>query len=233
MNSWLCRVRTPAASRFKKAVGEGADGEGRPWEPLSSRLLPGSARETPGGALPSRSQRISSGRAAAACMWRVADGGRRERAGRADGQQRHLALCRRRRGAEPQGGARSGSGAPRAGRRGGGNTCAPGPRPSQRCTREESAARAPPQPPVKTKTRRHPQAPRPREVPHPKSRTAGFGGRLKSHRGAEMRLEEAESEDGVSPRQVGPQSFPTQFARPRPENQGRTACQANQDVSRE
>ena len=56
---------------------------------------------------------------------------------------------------------------------------------------------------------------------------------MKSHRGAEMKLEEAESEDGVRPRQVGQQSFPTQIARPRPENQGRTACQANQDVSRE
>ena len=155
-------------------MGEGADGEGRPSEPLASRLLPGSARETPGGALPSRSQRISSGRAAAACMWRAAG------EGRAGGLQRHLALCRRRRGAEPQGGARSGSGAPRAGRRGGGYTCAPGPRPSRRCPREEAAAPRPaPHPSPRSKQRRDatPGYPVPGRLPilSPGQRASGAG----------------------------------------------------------
>lgn len=163
-------------------------------------------------------------------MWRVAGEGRT--GGLAGGRlRRHLALSRRRRGAEPQGGARSGSGARRAGRLGGGDTCERGPRPCSRAP----GRRCPPRGPHSLSKQRRDATPgtSPPGAPHSKLRTAGLAGRWRSHRGAEMRREEAESEDRVSPRQDGPQSFPAQFANPSPENQGRTVGQANQGCWRE
>lgn len=163
-------------------------------------------------------------------MWRAAGEGRT--GGLAGGRlRRHLALSRRRRGAEPQGGARSGSGARRAGRLGGGDTCERGPRPCSRAP----GRRCPPRGPHSLSKQRRDATPgtSPPGAPHSKLRTAGLAGRWRSHRGAEMRREEAESEDRVSPRQAGPQSFPAQFANPSPENQGRTVGQANQGCWRE
>lgn len=195
------------------------------------RLPAGSAAPGPAGRyLPGANGSPRGGRRRPAC------GGRRERAGRADWRaggrlRRHLALSRRRRGAEPQGGARSGSGARRAGRLGGGDTCARGPRPYARAP----GRRCPPRGPHSLSEQRRDATPgtSPPGAPHSKLGTAGLAGRWRSHRGAEMRREEVESEDRVSPRQAGPQSFPTQFASPSPENQGRTVGQANQDCSRE